>query len=137
DWGQVEALRAAAGQVASAVETARLYEEARRHAEQLALTADVSRAIASSIDLDQALTLVAHNLARLVDASMCQIALYEEDQEGWYGAAASDLQDLWRRQHGERAGASFLFDVMNREQPVVIDDTSAHAQVDPACGTGF
>src|SRR5207302_988432 len=33
DWGQVEALRAAAGQLAVAVETARLYEEARRHAE--------------------------------------------------------------------------------------------------------
>src|SRR5437879_5089372 len=132
DWGQVEALRAAAGQLAVAVETARLYEEAQRHAEQLELVADVSKAIASSIDLDQTLTLVAQSLVRLVDASLCQIALYEEDREGWYGAAASDMQDLWRRQHGERSGASFLFDVMNREQPVVIDDTSANSQVDPA-----
>src|SRR3989449_2489257 len=137
DWGQVEALRAAAGQLAVAVETARLYEEARRHAEQLELVADVSKAIASSIDLDQTLTLVAQNLARLVDASLCQIALYEEDREGWYGAAASDLQDLWRRQHGERSGASFLFDVMNREQPVVIEDTSANSQVDPAYVKAF
>jgi len=137
DWGQVEALRAAAGQLAVAVETARLYEEAQRHAEQLELVADVSKAIASSIDLDQTLTLVAQNLARLVDASLCQIALYEEDREGWYGAAASDLQDLWRRQHGERSGASFLFDVMNREQPVVIEDTSANSQVDPAYVKAF
>ena len=137
DWGQVEALRAAAGQLAVAVETARLYEEAQRHSEQLELVADVSKAIASSIDLDQTLTLVAQNLARLVDASLCQIALYEEDREGWYGAAASDLQDLWRRQHGERSGASFLFDVMNREQPVVIDDTSANSQVDPAYVKAF
>ena len=132
DWGQVEALRAAAGQLAVAVETARLHEEARRHAEQLELVADVSKAIASSIDLDQTLTLVAQNLARLVDASLCQIALYEEDREGWYGAAASDLQDLWRRQHGERAESSFLFDVLDREEPVVIDDTSTSSQVDPA-----
>ena len=137
DWGQVEALRAAAGQLAVAVETARLYEEAQRHSEQLELVADVSKAIASSIDLDQTLTLVAQNLARLVDASLCQIALYEEDREGWYGAAASDLQDLWRRQHGERSGASFLFDVMNREQPVVIEDTSANSQVDPAYVKAF
>ncbi|HKW69643.1 MAG TPA: GAF domain-containing protein [Candidatus Dormibacteraeota bacterium] len=131
DWGQVEALRAAAGQLAVAVETARLYEEAQRHAEQLELVADVSKAIASSIDLDQTLTLVAQNLARLVDASLCQIALFEEDREGWYGAAASDLGDLWRRQHGERSDTSFLFDVMEREQPVVIDDTAANSQVDP------
>ena len=132
DWGQVEALRAAAGQLAVAVETARLYEDAQRHAEQLELVADVSKAIASSIDLDQTLRLVAQNLARLVDASLCQIALYEEDREGWYGAAASDLEDLWRRQHGERSDTSFLFNVLERGQPVVIDDTSANSQVDPA-----
>ncbi len=132
DWGQVQALRAAAGQLAVAVETARLHEEAQRHADQLALVADVSKAIASSIDLDQTLTLVAQNLARLVDASLCQIALYEEDREGWYGAAASDLEDVWRRQHGERTEGSFLFDVMDRGEPVVIEDVPASSQVAPA-----
>jgi len=129
DWGQVEALRAAAGQVAAAVETARLYEEARRHLEQLELSADVSRAIASSIDLDQTLTLVAHNLARLVDASMCQIALYEEDAEGWYGAAASNLEEQWRHQRGERSQPSFLFDVLDHGEPIVIEDAEAAEQV--------
>ena len=131
DWGQVEALRAAAGQLAVAVEMARLYEDAQRHAEQLELVADVSKAIASSIDLEQTLTLVAQNMARLVDASLCQIALYEEDGEGWYGAAASDLEELWRREHAERSETTFLFDVLDHEQPVVIDDTSSSDQVDP------
>src|SRR5436309_6152733 len=132
DWGQVEALRAAAGQLAVAVETARLYEDAQRHAEQLELVADVGKAIASSIDLEQTLRLVAQNLARLVDASLCQIALYEEDREGWYGAAASDLQDLWHREHAERSETTFLFDVLDREQPIVVEDTSASAEVDAA-----
>src|SRR5260370_37240459 len=80
DWGQIEALRAAAAQVAMAVETAGLYEDARRHGEQLELSADLSRAIASSIDLDQTLRLVAQNIARLADASMCLSALYDEDR---------------------------------------------------------
>ncbi|HET9780794.1 MAG TPA: GAF domain-containing protein [Candidatus Dormibacteraeota bacterium] len=137
DWGQVEALRAAAGQLAVAVETARLYEDAQRHADQLELVADVSKAIASSIDLDQTLTLVAHNLTRLVDASLCQIALYEEDREGWYGAAASDLEDLWRRQHGERIEGSFIFEVMDRGAAVVIDDIIDSAQVDPSYARAF
>src|SRR5438094_7697523 len=131
DWGQIEALRAAAGQLAVAVETARLYEEAQRHAEQLELVADVSKAIASSIDLEQTLRLVAQNMARLVDASLCQIALYEEDGEGWYGAAASDLEDLWRREHAERSETTFLFDVLDSEQPIVVEDTSVGTQVDP------
>jgi GAF domain len=129
DWGQIEALRAAAAQVAVAVETARLYEEARRHGEELELSADVSRAIASSIDLDQTLRLVAQGLVRLVDASMCQIALYEEDREGWFGAAASDQEELWRRQHGERSEPSFLFDVLDHGEPLVVEDTSSSDRV--------
>ena len=137
DWGQIEALRAAAAQVAMAVETAGLYEDTRRHGEQLELSADISRAIASSIDLDQTLRLVAQNMARLVDASMCQIALYEEDREGWFGAAASDQEDVWRRQHGERSEPSFLFEVLDHGQPVVIEDTSVSTQVSPAYARAF
>jgi GAF domain-containing protein/predicted dehydrogenase len=125
DWGQVEALRAAAAQVAVAVETARLYEDARRHADQLELSADVSRAIASSIDLEQTLRLIARNLVRLVDASACQIALYEEGGEGWYGAAASDQEERWQRWRGERPERSFLFDVLDDAEPLVVDDASA------------
>ena len=129
DWGQIEALRAAAAQVAVAVETARLYEEARRHGDELELSADVSRAIASSIDLDQTLRLVAQGLVRLVDASLCQIALYEEDREGWFGAAASDQEELWRRQHGERSEPSFLFEVLDHGQPLVVEDTRTNDKV--------
>src|ERR1700682_5492181 len=137
DWGQVEALRAAAAQIAAAVEPARLYEDAQRHAEQLELVADVSKAIVSSIDLDQTLTLVAQNLVRLVNASLCQIALLEEDREGWYGAAASDLEDQWRHLHAERAQGSFLFEVFDRGQALVIDDTAASTQVEPAYVRAF
>ena len=137
DWGQIEALRAAAAQVAMAVETAGLYEDTRRHGEQLELSADISRAIASSIDLDQTLRLVAQNLVRLVDASMCQIALYEEDREGWFGAAASDQEDLWRRQHGERSEPSFLFNVLDHGEPLVIEDTSASSLVSPTYTRAF
>jgi GAF domain-containing protein len=137
DWGQIEALRAAAAQVAMAVETARLYEDTRRHGQQLELSADISRAIASSIDLDQTLRLVAQNLARLVDASLCQIALYEEDREGWFGAAASDQEDLWRRQHGERSEPSFLFEVLDHGKPVVIEDTATSSLVSPGYARTF
>src|SRR5437660_1604016 len=121
----------------AAVVTAGLYEDTRQHGEQLELSADISRAIASSIDLDQTLRLVAQNLARLVNASLCQIALYEEDREGWFGAAASDQEDLWRRQHGERSEPSFLFNVLDHGEPVVIEDTSSNSLVSPGYARAF
>jgi GAF domain-containing protein len=128
---QVEALRAAAAQVAVAVETARLYEETKRHADQLEIIADVSKAMASSIDLDQTLRVVAKCLERSVAASFCQIALYEEDGSAWYGAAASDNELLWRRQRGERDEGSFLFDLLQTRAPLVITDVQGHAAVNP------
>jgi GAF domain-containing protein len=137
DWGQVEALRAAAAEIAVAVETAHLYEEARHHAKQLELSADVSEAIASSIDLEQTLALVARNLVRLVDASLCQIALYEEDRQGWFGAAASAREDLWRRQRGERSQPSFLFDVLDRREAILIEDASTDPRVPPGYREAF
>jgi GAF domain-containing protein len=137
DRTQVEALRAAASQVAIAVDTARLYEEARRHGEQLELMADVSQAIASSIDLDQTLRLAARNLARLVDASICQIALYEEDGSGWYGAAATDQEAQWERMRGERSERSFLFDVLDSRRPIVIEDVRSSELVPRAYAETF
>jgi GAF domain-containing protein len=128
---QVEAVRAGAAQVAVAVETARLYEDVKRHVEQLEITTDVSKAIASSIELDQTLRLVARNLVRLVDASLCQIALLDQEGSAWSGAAASDEEELWRRQRGERPETSFLFDVFDRRAPLVIDDAQTSDLVSP------
>ncbi|MGI8913586.1 MAG: GAF domain-containing protein [Chloroflexota bacterium] len=128
---QVEALRAAAAQVAVAVETARLYEETKRHAEQLEIIADVSKAMASSIDLDQTLRIVAKCLERSVAASFCQIALYEEDGSAWYGAAASVDEALWRRQRGERSEGSFLFDLLETRAPLVVADAQDQPSVNP------
>src|SRR5260370_1119692 len=81
--------------------------------------------------------LVAQNMARLVNASMCQIALYEEDREGWFGAAASEHEDLWRRQHGERSEPSFLFEVLDGGRPVVIEDTATSNLVGPGYARAF
>ncbi len=117
--------------IAGGLVTARLYEEVKRHADQLEITSDVSKAIASSIDLDQTLRLVARNMVRLIDASLCQIALYEEDGSAWYGAAASDDEEAWRRQRGERPASSFLFDVLDRAAPLVVEDVANSELINP------
>ncbi len=126
---QVEALRAAGSQIAVAVDTARLYEEARRHAEQLEVASEVSKAISSSIDLDQTLEMVARNLARLVGADLCQVALYDEDTSGWYGAADSNGDSKWARLRGERKQHGFLFEALERGQPLQIEDVGASSLV--------
>jgi GAF domain-containing protein len=126
---QIEALRACAATIAVAVQTARLYEDVTRRATQLELVTDISRAIVTSIDLEQTLVLIARNMARAVDASVCLIALLEEDGSAWYGAAASDLEEVWRQRRVERPEKSIVFDVADRGRPLVVEDAQSHELV--------
>ena len=126
---QIEALRACAATLAAAVETARLYEDVTRRAAQLEIVTEVSRTIATSIDLEQTLGLVARNMAKAVDTSICLIALLEEDGSAWYGAAASDMEDVWRQRRVERPERSIIFDVADRGHPLVVEDAHDHELV--------
>ncbi|HEX8918671.1 MAG TPA: GAF domain-containing protein, partial [Chloroflexota bacterium] len=126
---QIEALRACAAMLASAIESARLYEDARQRAGHLEIINEVSRAIATSIDLDQTLKLVARNMARAVDASVCLIALLEEDGSAWYGAAASDMEEVWCGRRVERPERNIVFEVADRQRPIVVENAQDHPLV--------
>lgn len=126
---QIEALRACVATVAVAVETARLYEDQMHRARQLEIINEVSRTIATSIDLEQTLHRVALNMARSVDASDCLIALMEEDDSSWYGAAASASDDTWRTRRVERSERSIVFEVVDEQRPVVVEDALNHPLV--------
>ena len=126
---EIEALRASAATVAAALENARLYEEATKRARQLEIVSEVSRAIAVSIDLEQTLGLVARNMARAVDASVCLIALLEEDGSAWYGAASSDSEDIWRQRRVEHPEKSIVFEVAERKRSMVVEDALDHELV--------
>ena len=61
-------------------------------------------------------------MVRLVEASVCLVALFDDDGSAWFGAAASDDEDLWRRQRVERPEPSILFEVADRGRPIVVED---------------
>jgi GAF domain-containing protein len=126
---QIEALRACAAILAAAVESGRLYEDLTERATQLEIVTEVSRTIATSIDLEQTLHLVARNMARAIDASVCLIALLEEDGSAWYGAAASDHEEIWKQRRIERPERSIIFEVADRGRPMAVEDAQNHELV--------
>lgn len=128
---QVEALRACAATLAVAVETARLHEDVTQRATQLEIITEVSRAIATSIDLDETLRLITRNMAHAVDTSLCLIALLDEDGSAWYGAAASDMEEMWRQRRVERPERSIVFEAVDRNRPVEVEDALNHDLVSP------
>ncbi len=128
---QIEALRASAATIASAIEAARLHEDLVGRAEQLQIVNEVSSAIATSIDLEQTLSLVARNMARAVDTSICLIALLDQDGSAWHGAAASDMEDVWLHRRVERPEKSIVFDAADLGRPIVVENAQDHELVSP------
>ena len=76
-----EALRPSENQAASAVESARLFEQAQRRAGELAVLNEVGRALTSVLSLDELYRVLHQQVGRLMDANSFYVALYEADKD--------------------------------------------------------
>ena len=73
-----------AQQAAVAIESARLYEEAKRHVEELTVLHAIDIAIASTLKLDQVLQRVYEQVSTVMDTTTFHIALYDEEKNELY-----------------------------------------------------
>jgi signal transduction histidine kinase len=87
--GELSRAMAIASQLAVAVDNARLYQEARRRAEELALLHEVGRSLVASLDIETVLQAGVRNLARMVDAPAAMLALATPDGQ------ALELRAVW------------------------------------------
>jgi signal transduction histidine kinase/putative methionine-R-sulfoxide reductase with GAF domain len=73
-------LQTMADQLASAISNARLYEETRRHVEELTALRNVDMAISSTLDLDGVLRVLHSEISKLMEMPVFRIALYDQDK---------------------------------------------------------
>jgi len=73
-------LSAIASQTAIAIQNARLFEEARTRAEEMAALNDLSRVLSARLDLSQVLDGVYRGISRLLNTTNFYIALYDPDR---------------------------------------------------------
>ena len=117
-----------AAQAAVAIENARLYESSTRWLRQLESLNEIGTALASEIELEPLLALVARRLRDLVDARMVLIALPQGDEltvaaaegEGSYGVVGMSLEF-----GGSKAGR-----VLERRRSERVDSVLEDPEVD-------
>ncbi|MEA3339059.1 MAG: GAF domain-containing protein, partial [Chloroflexota bacterium] len=73
-----------AQQAAAAIESARLYGEARRHVEELTALHTIDVAIASTLNLDEVLERIYEQIGALMDIDAFHIALYNEEEDTFH-----------------------------------------------------
>ncbi len=70
-------LQALADHAAIAIHNAQLYEESRRRAEERSMLIRAAEAVSSSLDFNQVLSVIAQQIAKLVDVEGCAISDYD------------------------------------------------------------
>lgn len=118
-----------AGQAAVAIENARLYESARRWADQLHALIDTGNALAREADLDKALSLLAEGLRDLVEARLIFVLLPMSDGSLRITAASGEGAAKLVGTRVE-SGSSKAGKVLERKQSELVDSVIEDPEVD-------
>ncbi|HET9554177.1 MAG TPA: ATP-binding protein, partial [Anaeromyxobacteraceae bacterium] len=131
--GELTRAVAIASQLAVAVDNARLYAEARRRAEELAVLQDVGRSLVATLELPEVLDAGVKNLARIVDAPDAYLLLVDEAKgDLTIGAVAGPRADLLGMRLPRDEEVSLAGLALARGEAVVIEDTSRDPRSKPA-----
>ena len=128
--------RMLAAQAAVAVENARLYEEQARWLRQLESLNELGTELASELDLDALLGIVAQRLRDLVGARLVGVALLVGDRDLRLRAAAGDLADELRGVQLSY-GHSKSWRVLERRRSELSDDMANDPEVDREAVASF
>lgn len=77
-------LDAFADQVAIAIDNARLFADAKRRAERMAVLNDIGQALVSTVTLDQLYKLIYHQVGRVLDVDAFYVAVYDASRNTIY-----------------------------------------------------
>ncbi|MGB9871519.1 MAG: GAF domain-containing protein, partial [Anaerolineae bacterium] len=118
---EVRLARAIAGYIANALANARLFEEARLRAEELAVLNELGQALTAQLDVQQVLEEAYRGASRLLDTTNFYIAFYDL-QQGIVSFPLS-VEENERRLYRTRPFANGLTEyILRNRKPVLIEE---------------
>ncbi len=138
DEVDVFTLQTIADQLATAIGNARLYEQAARRAERLALAARISAAVGATLDLDDLMETVHREMTPVFGADAFFIALYDRDADELDYRIQVD-EGMREAPGRERVGPGFTARLIRQKRPLLVRDMATELPDLPAprlWGTG-
>ncbi|MFQ6099769.1 MAG: GAF domain-containing protein [Anaerolineae bacterium] len=116
-------LTAIASQVAIALQNARLFEETRVRAEELAVLNELGQALTARLNVEQVLDEAYRGASRLVDTANFYIALYDPDRDEVTFALDTLEGELRRPYTTRRAGQGLTEYIIRNRQPLLMEES--------------
>jgi two-component system NtrC family sensor kinase len=106
-------------QIGAAVERARLYEEAQRRSEDLAVLNEITRAVTSSLELDRVLTRSLHSIRQMLHVQAGSLVLLDVESGAQEFRNTNAAIETWI--HAE-AGEGIVNQVIGSHEPLIVND---------------
>ena len=115
-------LSSLAAQSARVIQTTRLYDEARRRAEELELISEVSRILSSSLDRREVLSQVVAQTARVCRAEIVSVFYSSEDGDSLKLAASHGGSEQYQQQPPFQVKDSWLEPIIAEGKAAIVED---------------
>ncbi len=136
-FGEADArlLGTIAANVGVAIQNARLYNETRRRAHEMAALAEVGREMSATLELSAVLERIADRAMTLLDADTSAVYLPDEDAQTFRAVVAlGEIADAIRADPVRR-GKGIIGDLLNRGEAEVINQPWSDPRVKAVSGT--
>jgi signal transduction histidine kinase/HAMP domain-containing protein len=126
---EIEFLTMLASQSAIAIHNARLYDETRRSADELAALHGLTIAATQSLDMDVVLREAVEKITGIFHFDATRIFLFDSQMEELRVAAAFEAEpELWKDLHSFRRGQGIVGRVAESAEPLIFEDVAQDAR---------
>jgi signal transduction histidine kinase/DNA-binding response OmpR family regulator len=139
DAATLDLLAAIGHQVGAAIERARLYEIAQTRSEDLAVLNDITRAITSSLDLEDVLTVSMRGIREFLHVEASSLILVDEKTGQLVFGKTLGRDQEWKIDSTLQPGEGIVGAVIQQREPILVHNAQAHPLFSPKMDriTGF
>lgn len=110
--------------IGNALEKARLFEEAKRKAEQLDALSQISKSVVSNNYLEEILHLIVTVAAQVMGSKICSIMLLDDKKSELFIAATQSLSERYKNKPNLKVGQSVSGRVVQEKRPLQVLDVT-------------
>ncbi|HLF23320.1 MAG TPA: GAF domain-containing protein, partial [Burkholderiales bacterium] len=125
----IDLLATIGSQIGAAVERARLYSDAQHRSEDLKVLNEITRAVTSSLDLDQVLKTSLHGIRQILHVQAGSLILVEPDSGEWQFRNTLNTLEAYLRTDALQPHTGIVHRVIDLREPLILNEVPLESKL--------